>query len=277
MEIDLVLSGSGMLFPCHLGAYAYLIDQGVVVKRIAGTSGGSIVSAGIAHGWTVETALALSNEIAGRVLLDPNWLVWRGVGLHKGDVVHDIFREYLPGKMSDAGIPWGAFVSDVWKRQGIFVSSGHHKTDAPMILGIDINTADVVRASVSIPFWFKMAKVKQRPFVDGGVKLNFGMRIWDDEPNRPTIGVRFKDGVGEERRTNGALDNVAAILSMVLDNANHTYISKNQWPFVIETTSAGNGMDFNINADWVKKRFDEGWAAAEARWPAIKELCDGKS
>jgi len=269
MEIDLVLSGSGMLFPCHLGAYAYLLEQGVEVKRVAGTSGGSIVSAGIAHGWTVDEAMALMKVVTTKNLLDLNWTPWRGVGIHKGDLAHAIFREHLPGKMSDAEMSWGAFVVDVWKRQSQFVASDLCHAAIPTMAGFDLPTADVIRASISIPIWFKMAMLKRRPQVDGGVKMNFGLGVWDDEPERPTVGVRFKSKVGEEKRTKGVVDNVKAIIEMFADNANHTYVSKKRWPFIIEVESEGDSMDFSVDDDWVERRFEEGWNAAEKWWSGV--------
>jgi NTE family protein len=275
MEIDLVLSGSGMLFPCHIGAYAYLVEQGVTIKRVAGTSGGSIVAAGIAHDWTPDRALALAKDMASKPLLDANWLLWRGTGLFKGDRIHDILREHLPGNMTMSNKRWGAFVVDVWTRQGFFVSSHHHETSMNTISGSDLSTADVVRASISIPFWFKMTKLRNRPQIDGGVKLNFGMGIWDDEANRPTIGIRFKSTEGKERKIKGVTETVAAVVSMLTDNANHTYVSKKRWPFVIEIESKGDSMDFDIDEEWVQRRFNEGWAAAKRKWPKIKEkICE---
>ncbi len=53
-ELDLVLSASGVRAPCFIGGIEAIQEKGYQIKRIAGSSGGAIIAAGVALGMTLD-------------------------------------------------------------------------------------------------------------------------------------------------------------------------------------------------------------------------------
>lgn len=267
-EIDLVLSGSGTLIPCHLGAIARLQAQGYKIKRIAGTSGGAIVAAGIAYKFDVSDLLDLSKELlTGGKMLDPQVKIWKpwgffnGYGVNAFDRLHKEMRTRfngaLSGKLEDADLEWGVFVADLETRKPVFLHSKRHQY---------VKTADAVVASASIPFFARARRVKnvQGYFVDGGLATNFGLGVWDDDDSRPTVGIRFKSTAGgQSRPIRNIGDFVRSVLEICLNLINRTYISKKLYSYVIEIDSKGSSLDFDLTEDQVTEMYQEGWDAAE--------------
>lgn len=262
--IDLVFSGSGTLVPAHVGAYSALMDAGFEVVRVAGTSGGAIMAAGIAAGWDTRRMMDLAHELLrDNKVLDPQaswWRPWgflRGYGIHAFDEAHALLRRYLPGKMEDASMEWGVFVLDLETRRPVFISSRVHG---------HVPTADAVLASASIPLFARMRSIPGMPgnaYVDGGAATNFGMGVWDDVPLRRTVGVRFSPGQTARRKVTSLLRFGQALAEVLIENAGRTYVSKKKYANVIEVRSDGNGLDFDLSPEEVRDRFREGEAAAK--------------
>ena len=263
-DIDLVLSGSGTLVPCHVGAVARLQKEGFTIRRVAGTSGGAIVAAAVAHGWSAERMQYLARRFLRGGLLDRNWFFPAGWGMYRGNRILSLFREHLPGQLEDAGIPLGIFALDL-------------ETQRPALFSREnsIETAHALRASVSIPLFFRAHKIpgERGLFVDGGVTSNFALGVWDDVPERKTVGIRFRS-----RQTRRPIRHgpgfVTALVGSMLHNANRSHISKKRFQDVITIDSAGNSLDFTLSELEVEARFDEGWRAAD-KW--IKGGKNGES
>ena len=90
------LSGSGWLFPFHIGVVKQLLDTGLIdtQTQLLGTSGGSLVAAGQACGVQHEQILMAALDIASQ-------LRRKGSGLRDhwgqmGPLVETVMREMLP-------------------------------------------------------------------------------------------------------------------------------------------------------------------------------------
>ena len=260
-EIDLVMSGSGTLLPCHVGAYAALVDAGYRVRRIAGTSGGSIVAAGIASGLGAEAMLGLAKDVLSGGLLETNWFLWNGFGLNKMGKIRALLAANFPGRMADTKIPFCVFAVDV-ETQSPVLFSRETFPSAPI--------ADVCTASAAIPIFFQAQRVKTASglFVDGGIRANFAMAVFDDVVDRRTVGIRFRH-THRRRQVTDVRSYVGALMGTLIDSANHTYVSKKRWADVIEVDSKGDGMDFTLSDDEVQSLYDEGYDAASL-WSATR-------
>jgi predicted acylesterase/phospholipase RssA len=261
---DLVLSGSGTLLPVHSGAAARL-SHAYDIARVAGTSGGAIVAAAIAYGIPYHEQVLIAKEVLAGGLLDrrPLGLVREGWGLHGFDRLHAIAEKHLPGRMDSAELTWGAFVVDVETRRPLWLNSRRHG---------HLKTADVVTASASIPFFARARPIAGMPslYVDGGVSANFALGVWDDVPERPTIGVRIHSSA-ERQPVRNTYDFTRAMLGALLDNANRTHISSKRYAHVIEVESSGDGMQFVVPEAEVEARFQEGALAAHAWLETTRE------
>lgn len=251
-RIDLVLSGSGTLFPCHIGAVCRLTKE-VTIARVSGTSGGGLVAAAIAAGWSTKRMMDLSKQVLHGNMLDRSWWPFDRIGLHNGNKIHRLLATELPGRLADMDIPWGATAVDLWTRSPVFLSSADYPNMA---------IADLLRATMSIPFWFKATKIPgmgDHLYVDGGISENLPMGVWDNIPTRPTIGIRFQSSIGKSIPAKNTKSQVEAVLSSMLDAANHTHISKKHWAHVVSIQTKGNGMDFDLTSKEVDKLYQDGW------------------
>jgi predicted acylesterase/phospholipase RssA len=251
-DIDLVFSGSGTLFPCHVGAYSALVTGGRRPVRVAGTSGGALVAAGVAHGMEPGTMLDLAKAALGAGAYDaePLMLFARGWGVSPAERIGRLLRKHFPGTMGEAALPWKALVVDVEERAPVVLDS---------TLTPNLPTADVVLASMAIPFAFRARKIPGVPglFCDGGVAANFAMSVFDDAPHRRTVGIRFR-GVTVRRPVSTIVEYALAVQATLVDNANRSYVSKKRYADVIEVVSRGDSMDFTMTPADVQARFNEG-------------------
>jgi NTE family protein len=225
--MDLVLSGGGVKGVGLVGAVVALVDAGYTVRRVSGTSAGSIVGAVVAAaahrggmtGAEIKTlALQLDYSkftdpgLVERVpLLGPSLAVLRGTGIYRGDYAHDWVR----GQLADLGVhTFGDLAIDddelpPEQRYALVVTVTDTTTgqlirlpwDYRRVYGLDPDeqvVADAVRASMSIPFFFHPVSLtsatgRTSTLVDGGLLSNFPIDTLDradgTPPRWPSFGV----------------------------------------------------------------------------------------
>jgi NTE family protein len=214
---NLVLEGGGVKGVAYPGALAVLEQQGVLpqVRRVAGTSAGSIGAALLALGYTPQELRDLlvaldfrrfedGSELGGplRLLDDFGW--------YQGDFFLDWMRERVRAKTGDPDTTFAelqavpgryrelyVIASDLSRRRSQVFS---HRTSP------DLPVARAVRASMSIPLFFEATWIdggrfgdqggRQSLFVDGGIFANFPIWVFDRPPfveveqvNRATLGL----------------------------------------------------------------------------------------
>lgn len=221
--VDLVLSGGGVLGAGEVGAVAVLEQAGAEVKRIAGTSAGSIVgsllaanaSAGELHQLlcTLEYKRFLDPDPADRVpVLGPIVSVLAENGWARGRYFHRWLSEQLekrgvktfadleitddPGADPRPEHRWRLTVmaADVTRGQLVRLPQDYE------LYGLDPAkqlVADAVRASMAVPYLFEPYKLRypggESLLVDGGLISNYPLDAFDrtdrQPPRWPTIGV----------------------------------------------------------------------------------------
>jgi len=259
--VDLVYSGGGTLVVCEIGAHARILESRRVA-RIAGTSAGAIIACAHAFGVSPPGMRSIAGEIFGaRPILDRAW-PWRWrprFGIHKGDKILRLLRAHFPRKMGEARIPWGCFAYDLDYRRAVYFSSLSHP---------DMPAADVVRASLSIPAFFKAVRLPgcgDRLFIDGGLTANEPFDVFDDVPGRATLGVRFRAGDDHTpRRVGSSIDYVRSLLSGVYGAANAAHVSAKQWARVIQIETAGDSLDFSLSPSDLDRLHADGYQSASA-------------
>jgi NTE family protein len=228
-KVDLVLEGGGVKNIALLGAVTVLAEAGYTFPRVAGTSGGAIIAAGVAAyqkagrdlGGMLDVSLRVDNSQflrwrrPGRVWGPVSGAVdlLRQGGLHPGDYLY----EFLCPALEAAGVrtfgdlridddPGSSLAEHQRYSLVIHVADLTHKVlvrlpwDYPLY-GLDADQqqiADAVRASMSIPFFFRPVQVETdhgaATWVDGGLLANYPITVFDrtdGQPARwPTWGVK---------------------------------------------------------------------------------------
>jgi len=302
---DLVLEGGGVKGAGLAGAVGEL-GRRYEFHRVAGTSAGAIVASLVAAGLgdrlerlLIDTDFStfLDEGVAGRFLggLGNGLDVVLHEGLHRGRVLH----QWVAQTLAEAGVhTWGdlrlpgssrrdpvehryrlvVVVSDISRGRMLRLPWDYRE-----FLGLDpdrLPVADAVRASASIPFFFRPVRMAVDPelaagrrevvLTDGGMLSNYPIGIFDDEPDHPTIGVKLSprrllaDYAFQDTRTPLSL---AQALVHTMTNA-HDQLFVDQPSVSARTVFVETGgvhtTDFTLSRETKQRLYDNGVGAARS-------------
>ena len=307
-----MLSGGGVKGVGLVGAVVALLDAGYTPQRVSGTSAGSIVGA-------VVAAAAQSGELSGvqvkdlalqldyrkftdpgaleRIpLLGPSLALLRGNGIYKGDYARDWVRDQLAGlgvsTFGDLAIDDPELSPE--QRYRLVVTVADVTTgqlvrlpwDYRRVYGLDPDeqsVADAVRASMSIPFFFRPVTLTSAAglastLMDGGLLSNFPIdsldRVDRKKPRWPSFGVTVLPNLPqgndkvipalEQLRVIGPPHVLENVITTVLVGRDQAYLSQ---PWVsarairVDSTEVGF-LDFDISDADVEALYAKGYSAA---------------
>jgi NTE family protein len=222
--VNLVLEGGGVKGIGLVGAISVLEERGFSFVRVAGTSAGAIVGSLVAAGFTSTELHELMASLDYTKFRDASgWEkalplikgtdLWFHEGIYKGEYFHQWISQQLATKdkrtFSDLHTDLGPSVPENQQYKLVVMASDvsqgelrrlpwdfadpSHPRDGQLI-------ADAVRASMSIPFFFRPFTLNvydtgPSVFVDGGMLSNFPINAFDGpngEPSAvPTIGIKL--------------------------------------------------------------------------------------
>ncbi|HEY8341176.1 MAG TPA: patatin-like phospholipase family protein [Egibacteraceae bacterium] len=244
-RIDVVLEGGGVKGIALVGALAVLEEAGFSVNRVAGTSAGAIVGALAAARMPTSKMVEVMQELDYRRFQDAKGLSRFGAPgqllsllLDQGIYAGDYARGWLAEMLADHGVrtfadlhcddPGADLPPEKNYRLVVMVSDVTQgclrrlpwEYDRYGCSADEIPVADAVRASMSIPFFYRPVKMHDRRsgrrcwMVDGGMLSNFPVdtfdRTDDRRPRWPTFGIKLSD-----RPRDGAIaHDVQGILSL---------------------------------------------------------------
>jgi len=310
---DLVLSGGGVKGIGLVGAVVALMNAGYRAQRVSGTSAGSIVGAVVAAASmgnklgpeeVKELALQLDyhkftdpGAVERLPVLGPSLAVLRGTGIYEGDYAHDWVRSQLKNlgvhTFGDLAIDDDSLPAE--QRYKLVVTVADVTTgqlvrlpwDYDRVYGLDPDdqsVADAVRASMSIPFFFRPVTLTSSAgltstLVDGGILSNFPIDSLDRtdrrRPRWPSFGVTVLPNLPEGNdkvipalapiRLLGPPHLLESVVTTVLVGRDQAYLSQ---PWVsartirVDSTDAGF-LDFDISDNEIEALYAKGYAAAE--------------
>jgi NTE family protein len=156
-KVGLALSGGAARGLAHVGVISVLHKEGIPIDMIAGTSAGAIIGAVYAR----HRDTAKMKEYA----LDPGWEKrapmidpsFPKTGFIKGKKIEKLLESSLGGNIAfeDLQIPFACVATDITTGEEVVINSGP--------------VAEAIRASISIPGIFTLAKREGRYLVDGGL------------------------------------------------------------------------------------------------------------
>ena len=161
-QIAVAFSGSGFKISAHVGAYAALIDLGFSIQEVAGTSGGSIVSALIASGMNAPQLKDLVMATDFKQLMPYSLFSLFGGHISNSDNLYNWLKEKTNGiTCGQTTIPFTAVSTNISNNTTFTFSS--YTTP-------NIEIAQASRCSASIPFIYQAIQVNDAVLVDGGVR-----------------------------------------------------------------------------------------------------------
>jgi NTE family protein len=189
---NIAIKGGGVKGIAYVGALRELENAGVLkdIQRYAGTSAGSLVAAMLAVGHSVESIEKMMRSLDFKKFESGGnpFRIFTLYGLYSGDYIVQFINKILissPLKLSpkltfremkEAGCKeLYVFACNVNSQQVIELSA--EKTP-------DVLVAEAIRASMSIPFFFRAFRFTQgiateHIFVDGGVVFNYPLSFFD--------------------------------------------------------------------------------------------------
>jgi predicted acylesterase/phospholipase RssA len=155
--LGLVLGGGAARGFAHLGVYKAMVEAGIAVDWVGGSSIGSVMGAAIALDLPPDEAIARARAafVDGKPFGDMTLPV---ISLLRGQRMERLIGEYLGGMIEDLPIPFFCLTSAL----GSGESRLHDRGSLPAAL----------RASVSIPGVFPPAVVDGQLTIDGGILDN---------------------------------------------------------------------------------------------------------
>ncbi len=303
--VNLVLEGGGVKGIGLVGAISVLEEHGFSFVRVAGTSAGAIVGSLVAAGFTSTELHELMASLDYTKFRDASgWEkalplfkgtdLWFHEGIYKGEYFHQWITEQLATKdkhtFGELRIDAGPGIPDAQQYKLVVMTSDltqgqlarlpwdfadpAHPRDGQRI-------ADAVRASMSIPFFFRPFSLNvyadgPSVFVDGGMLSNFPINAFDgpngEPPAVPTIGIKLSARQRADVVRHPVKGDISLALAMLgtmqswsdqmhLDNKD--VVAKT----IFVDTLGVNATDFGITPQVQTQLYDNGRAAAE-KWLA---------
>jgi NTE family protein len=290
-----------------VGALAVLAERGYEPQNIAGTSAGAIAASLTAAGYTPDELYAVLSELDFNSFKDETWqghIPLAGVplsvliekGIHKGERFLEWIRELLAAKgvktFGDLVDPEFADEPKYRHRLQVIASdiTAHRllvlPRDAPRF-GIepdDLEVAEAIRMSMSIPIFFKPWRWRSRSekddgaehlIVDGGVLSNFPVWLFDSEgePPWPTFGLMLvepepRKSVGErlgeaEPDDTGIIDFVKDLVATMLEAHDRMYLENESFVRTIGIPTLGvRTTEFELSRERADALHESGRKAA---------------
>ncbi|MEW6489896.1 MAG: patatin-like phospholipase family protein [Thermodesulfobacteriota bacterium] len=191
---NLVFEGGGVKGIAYVGAMTVLEQRGALahVRRAGGTSAGAINALLYALGYTIPEQLELLSDTPFKQFMDDSFGVIRDIrrlakefGWYQGDFFSTWVGDLIGKKL---GKPTATFDDlKAAKRPDLYVVGTNLSTGWAEVFSAErhgaMPLAEAVRISMSIPLFF--AAVRRPPrddvYVDGGVVLNYPVKLFDRE------------------------------------------------------------------------------------------------
>ena len=308
---DLVLEGGGVKGIGLVGAVIALTNAGYVFPRVAGTSAGAIVASLIAafnkSGKDIGELETIIRGLDYRKFKDGNWLEDHSgkvgevteLAVHGGMYHGDYLREWLGNQLSDLGVATFADLKipdsedpgtglPPGQRYRLVVHASDLTNKALVRFpwdyekyGLDPDkqlVVDAVRASMSIPFFFRPVKLEgpdgTATLVDGGMLSNYPITVFDRTdgvPNRwPTWGIKLSAKPGVQTHLTEADGSVFGVLmgcvETLMGRWDHYHLDDEGVAdrTIFVDTFGTSSVNFGLPQDVANQLFDNGKAATTA-------------
>ena len=304
LDADLVLEGGGVRGIALVGAIAALEERGYRFHRVAGTSAGAIVGALVAAGIPASRMLQIMSELDYRRFEDGGALTrlgWPGQlltllarnGIHRGDELrdwlHEVLAEHDTRTFADLRTddPESSLPSQEDYRLVVMtsdISQGCLRRlpwEYPRygLAPDDMEVVDAVRASMSIPYFFRPVRLRDQVeddkcwLVDGGMLSNFPVDVFDRRddttPRWPTIGIKLSARADAAQGVRHPIRGLWSMSTAMLGTLTSFYdrIHLEREDVIARTifvdTMKVRATDFDLDRVTQQQLYDNGWKAAE--------------
>jgi NTE family protein len=273
---NLSFEGGGVKGMAYAG-FIFGLEEAAIMKNIlqvAGTSAGAITAALVSLRYTAGEIhdIMMKTDFSTFEDSENPFRIATQYGIYQGDVFLSWMKERIKGMISTPDATFAEFEKAGCIDLHIFA---YDVTDERLIRFCAKTTpqvivAEAVRASMSIPFFFKgfqfsTGHPNDHIHVDGGTVYNYPVDAFDtDGPNPQTLGA-FLRGVPSPAgvRYNELIKFTRSIFNGILDSQNiNLYTNKEQLARTVQIPSLGiSATDFSLTGDQKQALYDSGLAS----------------
>ena len=211
MEIkNLALKGGGVKGIAYVGALRELDHAGILsnIERVAGTSVGSLLAGMICSGYSVDQIENLLKHHFDLKKFKIGWNPFRifsQYGLFSGRYIFDFINNYLVNspKNLPPNVTFAQMEDLNCKKLYVFACdlNLHTIQEFSSSKTPDVVVAEAIRASMSIPLFFKAWQFRNSNpndhiFVDGGIAFNYPLGFFDNERFAPAPDFICEKAIG---------------------------------------------------------------------------------
>ncbi|HEY8423672.1 MAG TPA: patatin-like phospholipase family protein [Clostridia bacterium] len=155
-KLALVLGAGGARGFCHIGVLKVLEEYNIKPDIVVGSSMGAIVGGFYCAGISIDEMINIANKINQATVMDFDLMPGKKLGIVSGNKAKSIFLKYVGDtKIEDLKIKFAAVATDLLAGESVTITRGE--------------LWKAMRASMSIPMYFKPFEYDDRLFIDGGV------------------------------------------------------------------------------------------------------------
>ena len=190
---NLVFEGGGVKGIAYVGAMRVLEKEGILenIKRVGGTSAGSINALLFAAGFSNQETHKILNDLDFNDFKDDSWGVLRDMrrlrneyGWYKGDFFREWIGSLLKKKTGSSNVTFKALQE--YSGKAFYVYASNLSTKFGEVYSPEhtprMRVVDAVRRSMSIPLFFRAVRDDRGDvFVDGGAINNYPVKLFDRE------------------------------------------------------------------------------------------------
>ena len=165
-RVALVLGGGGLKGLAHVGAWRALVEAGVEITSVVGTSIGALIGANVAAGVDADrlTGLARALQKTDIVLLNRWAALFNGIrqqSVFRGDNFRAFIDTVLPAQQfEELTLPLSVNAVNLGTGEVAWFGAGGRS---------DVSLADAIYASCALPVFYPPALIDDHYYVDGGV------------------------------------------------------------------------------------------------------------
>lgn len=189
---NLVFEGGGVKGIAYVGAMQILEGRGILkdIVRVGGTSAGAINALIFSLGYTISEQQDVLRSTDFREFMDDSFGVIRDTarlaesfGWHKGEFFKGWIGDLIEARLGSRRATFGDLLEK--GRPGLYVVGTNLSTGYSEVLSAErhasMELATAVRISMSIPLFFAAVRHGDRKdvYVDGGVQLNYPVKLFD--------------------------------------------------------------------------------------------------
>lgn len=256
-QIVPVLAGGGARLPAHIGILAALSDMHIGFREIVGVSGGSIVAALYAGGYSLPEIRSIAEETDFSQFLGQNlFSLLRTGGLSNGDSFEQWIDEKLQGRcFGDLERELNVVATDV--RSGL-----------PVIFNRSLSAAmpvsQAVRYSMSVPLLFSFKTNGDQVMADGSILSEEALRRDWSGNGTPVVVFKLRSNRALDLKAHKPLvplrDYMSMLIHTFMTTLSHEYINEAFWlSTIVVDTGDISPVAFSLGAEAKARLYEAGY------------------